>query len=166
MTIIRATKEHKDTLNLLLETIKELIEEKDTTKYKELNEKIDKCYKKLDQLSKDKKLVETIDTVTFQEVIEKFSDYNKKNNIKFCRETDLPLIEAVIVYKKESFAYELSEEERSYKINNISSKAFFYKVAPGTEYLCGKCLAHKEQHLIDLYNDRWEIDYCYFLNKE
>jgi hypothetical protein len=164
MKITKATKEFKDTLELLRLAEYIYSEQRDNESKEYWSTIVNDTFKKISALDKENKIYETIETVTFEEVRRKFIKYNEKNNILHGYPSDVPTIEAVIVYKKENFNEEYSEEERSYKITNQSGKAFF-RMPSGSQSIIGNCLDGKDLHVrLDILD--WEIDYCYFVQNE
>lgn len=83
------------------------------------------------------------------------------NKIKFgelCRDKNWK--EAVIVFTKESFTEEYSEQERSYA---ISSGDKYFDPNMGGSSLYGNCLDGKDRFVrLDHYMySGWEVEYCY-----
>lgn len=68
---------------------------------------------------------------------------------------------AVIVFAKDSFNKEFSEESRSYMIN---SKANYFQWDKISKSLFGNCLDGTDDGVrLDLYMPKWKAEYCYIV---
>ena len=90
---------------------------------------------------------------------ETFRLYNKENRITYGTPTKAPKISAIIVYKQSNFTSPYTETERSYRVTNMSGKAFFDGMISNSIY--GDCLDENDIGVrLDAYD--WDIEYCYF----
>ncbi len=97
---------------------------------------------------------------TLEEVIKTFREYNRVRGITYGSDPMGHVVSAVIVFSKENWAREYTEQERSYRITNMCGKAFF-STPSGSISMTGNCLDGKDSHVrLDAY--RWKVDYCYF----
>lgn len=96
--------------------------------------------------------------ITFGELCDIMFDHNASNK-KEC-----PL-EAVIVFKQESFNKEYSELSRSYA---VCSETKYFQPNMGGNSLFGNCLDGSERGVrLDwyIYGDKpWRVEYCYLIN--
>ncbi len=96
---------------------------------------------------------------TISEIRKRFREFNKENGISY-GDYDVQEITAVIVYKQSNFNKPYTETERSYRISNLSGKAFF-DLPSGSNSMTGDCLDGKDLGVrLDAYP--WNIEYCYF----
>ena len=95
----------------------------------------------------------------FWDIIKTFNEYNKENHITYGTRTEVPEISAIIVYKQSNFNSPYSEHDRSYRITNMSGKAFFDGMISSSIY--GDCLDGNDLGVrLDAYD--WDIEFCYF----
>lgn len=97
-----------------------------------------------------------VEKISFKEMCDVFKKQNEVN--------DFEKEYGVIVFTKESFDKEYSVIERSYQV--LSKCKFFNNKMLGNS-LMGDCLDGKDYNVrLECYLDDWEIDYCYFVDKE
>ncbi len=96
---------------------------------------------------------------TFELIKETFMEYNTENGIHYGTPNNKPTISAIIVYKQSNFNSPYSEHDRSYRIDNLSGKAFFSGMSSNSIY--GDCLDGNDLGVrLDCYD--WDIEKCYF----
>ena len=99
---------------------------------------------------------------TFADIRKTFMEYNTENGIHYGIPSDKPTISAIIVYKQSNFNSPYSEHDRSYRIDNLSGKAFFSGMSSNSIY--GDCLDENDIGMqidtLDCYD--WDIEKCYF----
>lgn len=105
------------------------------------------------QKAENAKRVHELGAITFEELTDHFVDINEKG---------LPAETAVIVFKKDCFLEDYTEEQRSYR---VSSDNKWFRPNLGGMSLFGSCLDGTDQGIrIDLYmrseEDPWRVDYC------
>ena len=93
--------------------------------------------------------------------------YDELKNIMRKADKDGKTLEGIIVFTEDSFDKPYSEEERSYKVSNETSKGL--QDGKISNSIWGDCLDGKDLAVrLDAYmydgEDGWKIDYCYLLD--
>jgi len=69
--------------------------------------------------------------------------------------------EAVIVFTKDSFREEFSEESRSYMVNSMQK---YFQDGMISNSLFGNCLDGQDDGVrLDWYMPEWKVEYCYII---
>lgn len=99
--------------------------------------------------------------ITLSDITERFREYNRQHGFTYGGKhpEGAQCISAVIVYKQSNFTKPYSEEQRSYRVNNLSGKRFFDGMLGDSVF--GDCLDGSEEYVrLDCLD--WETERCVF----